>query len=157
MSEYDADFTSGVSNTPVKSGVEYSEIGFSSSSGRSPREKSTTDCQPMEWADPTICARIRQAIAADKSLSLHAQNVEISIAPRGVTLSGSVKSKEEREKIERSAAAVVKVGKIVSKLFVRPFQQLKQAKSSRRNEEPMTEQECDRIRRLWGIALRSEL
>lgn len=109
-------------------------------------------------ADPTILARIRRAIVADKSLSLYAQNVEISVGPRGVTLCGPVKSQEERKRIERGAAAVVKFGKVFSKLVVRSSQNLGQTKSPRRpqlNDELRSEEKCGRIRRLWGIGERS--
>ena len=104
--------------------------------------------------------RIRQAIVADKSLSLYAHNIVISVGPSGVTLYGPVKSQEERKRIESGVAAVVKGCKVFSKLAVRQSQNLSQTKSSRRhepNEQPSTEIECGRIRRLWGIRERSGL
>lgn len=110
--------------------------------------------------NPTVCEKIREAIAADKGLSLYAQNIEILASPRGVTLYGPVKSQEERKRIEIDVAAVVKVGKIFNKLVVRASHGLSRTVSSQpkeRNEGPNTEDECGRIRRLWGIRRRSKL
>jgi hypothetical protein len=108
----------------------------------------------------SICERIREAIVADKCLSLYAQNIEIFAGPKGVTLYGTVKSQEERKRIEIDVAAVVKGGNVFNKLVVRPNQHLSQTKSSRRhesNKEPSTEEEYGRIRRLWGIRERPRL
>lgn len=145
------------STIPIKGRAVSPEIGFSSPD-RKARGKSI-DCQSIERADPAIRARIRRAIVSDKGLSLSAQNVEISVGPGGITLFGSVKSQEERNRIESDAAAVVKVGRVLSKLVVRPSQELCETRPRQPhepNEQPDTEQECDRIRRQWGIRGKSK-
>lgn len=130
------------------------EISVSSASGHLLREKSL-DRPPLEGDGPAIRARIRQTIIADKSLSLCAQNVEISVGSRGVTLCGSVKSQEERKRIERGAAAVVKGSRVFNKLVVRPNTESLARREP--DEESSAEQKCGRIRRLWGIRERSRL
>jgi osmotically-inducible protein OsmY len=114
----------------------------------------------IDEENPTVCEKIREAIVADKSLSLYAQNIQILAGPGGVTLYGPVKSHEERKRIEIDVAAVVKFRKIFNKLVVRAGHSLGRARSSQlqeRHEEPKTEDECGRIRRLWGIRQRSRL
>lgn len=106
----------------------------------------------------TVCEQIREAIVADKSLSLYAQNIEILTGPAGVTLRGLVKSQEESKRIEVDVAAVVKVRKIFNKLVVRAGRSLSRTRSSQlqvHSSEPNTEDECGRIRRLWGIRQRA--
>lgn len=119
----------------------------------------SNNCQRIA-NDPTICLRLRQAIVADKSLSLFAQNIEIAVGPRGVTLCGSVKSQTEREKVESDAAAVTKGTTVMNKLVVRSSRNpgTKSSRYHHANGESGTEQEqeCDRIRRKWGIQGRSE-
>jgi hypothetical protein len=106
----------------------------------------------IDEENPTVCEKIREAIVADKSLSLYAQNIEIFAGPNGVTLYGPVKSQEERKRIENDVAAVVKVRKIFNKLVVRAgHSPTRSPQLQERNEEPGTEDECGRIRRLWGI------
>ena len=112
----------------------------------------------IDEESPTVCEKIREAIVADKSLSLYAQNIQILAGPGGVTLYGPVKSQEERKRIEIDVAAAVKVRKIFNKLVVRAGQSLSRTRSSQRKErkeESTTEDECGRIRRLWGIRQRS--
>ena len=100
----------------IKSSTESSGIHLASSSGRL--------CQPVDEDNSPMCERIREAIVADKSLSLYAQNIEICSGPSGVTLHGSVKSHEERKRKGIDVAAVVKTGKIFNRLVVRPSQNL---------------------------------
>ncbi len=153
MSGHDAITASGVSAAPIKSSAGSSGIRLTSSLVRlAPGE--SIDRQPIDEDNHTTCERIREAIVADKSLSLYAQNIEISAGPRGVTLDGTVKSQEEKDRVETGVAMVVKVGKVFNKLIVKSSQKASQAKSSQfqeSNEEPNTEQEYSRIRRLWGI------
>jgi osmotically-inducible protein OsmY len=101
-----------------------------------------------------ICEKIREVIVADKSLSLYAQNIEISGGYHGVTLKGFVKSVEEKEKITSAVAATVKVGGFTNELIVRSrgASQPSANSSPNANEKSGNEQEYARLRRLWGIA-----
>ena len=111
----------------------------------------------IDQENPSVCEKIREAIVADKRLSLYAQNIQILAGPNGVTLYGPVKSQEERKRIETDVAAVVKVRKIFNKLVVRASQGLTRApQPQERNEESNTEDECGRIRRQWGIRQKSQ-
>ncbi len=126
------------------------------SSGHSTPNDST-DRKPLEQSGLTMRGRIRHAIVADRSLSLNAHYIEISVGPSGVTLDGPVKSQEGRQRIESDVATVVRVGKVYSKFFVRPIQNVSETESLRclDSNEEHREEECCRIRRLWGIRERS--
>ncbi len=129
MSGHDAITASRVSPATINSSAESSGIRLASSLGRLAPDESI-DRQPIDEDNHTTCERIREAIVADKSLSLYAQNIEISTGPRGVTLDGTVKSQEEKDKVEAGVATVVKVGKVFNKLKVKSSQEASQAKSS---------------------------
>lgn len=85
MSRHDATAPSGVPASPINSSAESSGIRLA------PGE--SIDRRTIEEDNYTVCERIREVIVADKSLSLCAQNIQISAGPRGVTLNGTVKSR----------------------------------------------------------------
>lgn len=66
-------------------------------------------------ADTKLLQAIRQAIVADKELSTLAHNVRIDVKAGAVTLSGPVKSEEEKQKIEQlaKAAGATKVDNLI--------------------------------------------
>jgi len=105
-------------------------------------------------APPVDCEKIREAIVADKGLSLYAQNIEIVAGRGGVTLYGQVKSQEERKRIGNDVASVVKPGKVFDRMVVRGSGNLHRAGSSRprsADREPEIEDACERLRQQWGI------
>ncbi len=53
-----------------------------------------------------LTKKIRQAIIADKSLSMYAHNVKIIAQNGSVTLKGPVKSDEEKQSIASKAAEI---------------------------------------------------
>jgi osmotically-inducible protein OsmY len=129
MSGHDAIIASGVSDTPIKISAGSSGSRLTSSLGNVTSDESI-DRQPIEENNYTMSERIRKEIVADKRLSLCAQNIEISVGRIGVTLNGTVKSHEEREKVEAAVATVVNVSKVFNKLIVRSGQDISHAKSS---------------------------
>jgi hyperosmotically inducible protein len=66
----------------------------------------TADQQKMNPADRELTKKIRQAITADKSLSIYAHNVKIISQNGAVTLKGPVKSDDEKKAIVAKAVAV---------------------------------------------------
>jgi hypothetical protein len=141
----------------IKSRVASSGIHLSSSPGRLTADESF-DHQSADQDNHTVCERIREAIVADKSLSLYAQNIRILPSPGGVTLCGLVKSHDERKRIEFDVSTVVQAVRVFNKLVVRPSQSPIQPKSPQLKEPddgPNSEEEAySRIRRLWGIRAR---
>ena len=156
MNSHDVISVSAVSATPIKSSTGFSGIRLVNPLGRSADD--SIDLQPIGEDIDSTRERIRKEIIADRSLSLYAQNIEISAGPSSVTLNGSVKSQEEKERIGTRAAATVKGYKVFNRLVVRSSQSANQRTSSRLNkfdEGATTQQEYIRIRRLWGIPDRS--
>jgi len=66
----------------------------------------TADQQSEATADRMLSKKIRQAIIADKSLSMYAHNVKIIAQNGSVTLKGPVKSDEEKQSIGSKAAEI---------------------------------------------------
>jgi osmotically-inducible protein OsmY len=105
-------------------------------------------------ADSIACARIRQMIVADKSLSLYAQSIEIAAVSGEVILKGFVRSELEKQKIACEVTAIASECTIINDLVVRSRQArgqlpipLSQAEKQKRN----VEQEYSILRNLWGI------
>ena len=57
----------------------------------------------MSKADRELTQKIRKAVVADKSLSVAAHNVHIGAQDGAVTLTGSVKSEDEKKSVEDKA------------------------------------------------------
>jgi hyperosmotically inducible protein len=66
----------------------------------------TADQQKMNSADRELSKKIRQAVVADKSLSIYAHNVKIISRDGVVTLKGPVHSDAEKSTIEVKAAEI---------------------------------------------------
>jgi hyperosmotically inducible periplasmic protein len=89
---------------------------------RNDRDESATATTPFDQGenaqDLEISANIRKAIVADDSLSLNAHNVKIVTNGGTVTLSGPVKSAQEKGAIEAKAKQIAGEGRVESFLEV---------------------------------------
>jgi hypothetical protein len=70
--------------------------------------------------DPQLTARIRKSIADDDRLSVNAKNVSVSSSPDTVTLRGSVKTAEEKTRVESYAQRAAGSRHVNNELEVRP-------------------------------------
>jgi hyperosmotically inducible periplasmic protein len=89
--------------------------------GRNVRDRGATRTsgdQSESKADLTTTQKIRQAVMADKSLSMTAHNVKIITADGVVTLRGPVKTEDERTKIGAKAAQLAGADKVENYLEV---------------------------------------
>jgi hyperosmotically inducible protein len=82
-------------------------------------QKTTADTQTNAKADRELTAKIRQAIVADKNLSMYAHNVKIITLNGAVTLKGPVKSEDEKQKVAADAASASSADAITNKLTVK--------------------------------------
>jgi hyperosmotically inducible periplasmic protein len=80
----------------------------------------TSDKQGNDVADLNLTKQIRKSVLADKALSNYAHNVKIVSAGGNVTLSGVVRSDDEKSAIEMKADAVAGKDHVVNKLKVAP-------------------------------------
>jgi hyperosmotically inducible periplasmic protein len=69
--------------------------------------KPTADDQKQNKTDLQITQQIRKLVTDDKGLSTYARNVKIITQNGSVTLSGPVRSEDEKKSIEAKAAQVV--------------------------------------------------
>lgn len=77
--------------------------------------------QPDTTRDREITAEIRKSIVSDKSLSTAAHNVKIQTQAGVVTLSGEVKSEDEKKAVLAKAEQVVgSMSKVADQLTVKP-------------------------------------
>jgi osmotically-inducible protein OsmY len=74
--------------------------------------------QKMSKADRELTQKIRKSVVADKSLSLAAHNVHIAAQDGAVTLTGTVKSEDEKKAVEDKATEIAGAGKVTSQLAV---------------------------------------
>lgn len=88
-------------------------------SGTNKSHTVTADTQTDAKADRLLTAKIRRAIIADKSLSLYAHNVKIVALNGKVTLTGPVKSDEEKAKVAEDASAVTSADAVTNNLTVK--------------------------------------
>jgi hyperosmotically inducible periplasmic protein len=80
----------------------------------------TADQQKMNAADRAITQKIRKAIHEDKSLSTYAHNIKIVTRAGKVTLSGPVRSEEEKSAVVGKAAEIAGVDNVTNELKVVP-------------------------------------
>ena len=78
----------------------------------------TPAIQKMSKADRELTQKIRKAVVADKSLSLEAHNVHIGAQDGAVTLTGTVKSEDEKKAVEDKANQIAGAGKVTNELTV---------------------------------------
>jgi hyperosmotically inducible periplasmic protein len=91
--------------------------------GRNTRDSGTqnltADNQGESQSDRKITAEIRQAVLAEKGLSINAQNCKIITLDGVVTLRGPVANEQERRVIEERARSVAGVSSVVNDLEVK--------------------------------------
>jgi len=78
----------------------------------------TADKAKNNKTDLTLMKQIRRAVVKDKSLSTDAHNVKIVATGGKVTLTGPVKSEDEKKAIESKAAEVAGADNVTSNLTV---------------------------------------
>jgi hyperosmotically inducible protein len=88
-------------------------------SAQNKNQPTTADKQSNAKSDRMMTAQIRKAIIADKGLSTYAHNVKIVVANGSVTLTGPVRSDDEKQKVATDAASVVSSGNIANQLTVK--------------------------------------
>ena len=91
------------------------------SAAASPAQAQTEPISPllrMSKTDRQLTARIRRAVVSDKSLSIQAHNIHISAQNGMVTLTGSVKSNDEKQAIEEKADQIAGAGNVTDALTV---------------------------------------
>lgn len=74
--------------------------------------------QKMTKADRELTQKIRKSVVADKSLSVEAHNIHITARDGAVTLTGTVKSDEEKNAVESKATEIAGAGKVTDNLAV---------------------------------------
>jgi osmotically-inducible protein OsmY len=84
----------------------------------SPASAQTPAIQKMTKADRDLTQKIRKAVVADKTLSVAAHNVHIGAQDGAVTLTGTVKSEDEKKAVEDKATEIAGTGKVTSELTV---------------------------------------
>jgi hyperosmotically inducible protein len=100
--------------TPPAASADNTAVNARDSSGAT----ATPPDQGESEADLAITAKIREAVVADKALSVNAQNVKIITNTGMVTLRGPVKSEEEKKAIEAKATQVAGVTKVDNQLEI---------------------------------------
>ena len=80
----------------------------------------TPAIQKMSKADRELTAKIRRSVVSDKTLSVAAHNVHIAAQDGAVTLTGTVKSDDEKKAVEDKATQIAGDGKVTSELTVAP-------------------------------------
>ena len=85
-----------------------------------PRRENTADKQSNAASDRALTQQVRKAITQDKSMSTYAHNVKVVTQNGQVTLSGPVRSDEEKQAIVAKAAEVAGQDRIVDQMSVAP-------------------------------------
>ena len=105
----------------------YPLIGFSQQAPAADNTKSndrtsqsTADQQSNAPSDRELTQSVRKAIMQDKTLSTYAHNVKVVSQNGQVTLSGPVRSEDEKQAIVAKAADVAGKDKVVDNLTVAP-------------------------------------
>ena len=105
----------------------YPLIGFSQQAPAPDNTKSndnasqtTADRQSNAPSDRELTQSVRKAIMQDKTLSSYAHNVKVVSQNGEVTLSGPVRSDDEKQAIVAKAAEVAGKDRVVNNLMVAP-------------------------------------
>jgi len=80
----------------------------------------TADNASNAQADRELMAKIRKSVMDDKSLSTYAHNVKIVVKDGKVTLTGPVRSAEEKATVEKLATDTAGAGNVDSKITIKP-------------------------------------
>jgi len=79
----------------------------------------TADKAGNAAADRQLMAKIRKAVVDDKTLSTYGHNIKIIAKDGKVTLTGPVKSAEEKAAVERIATDAAGAGNVDSKITIK--------------------------------------
>jgi hyperosmotically inducible periplasmic protein len=82
------------------------------------RNQTTATHQPGNQADLAMSRQIRSAITLDRSLGPNAKNIKIMTKNGMVTLSGSVRSEEDKQAIEAKANEIAGADHVKSQIRV---------------------------------------
>jgi hyperosmotically inducible periplasmic protein len=88
----------------------------------------TADQQKQNPSDVEITRQIRQLVTKDKGLSTYAKNVKIVTENGIVTLTGPVRSDDEKKSVEKKAADIAGVGHVKSEIQIAASQTEKKPK-----------------------------
>jgi osmotically-inducible protein OsmY len=80
--------------------------------------KTTADQQKQNRTDIETTQKIRQLLTKDKGLSTYAKNIKVVTQNGNVTLSGPVRTEEEKTSVEKKAADVAGAGHVKSELLI---------------------------------------
>jgi hyperosmotically inducible periplasmic protein len=80
--------------------------------------KTTADQQKQNRADIEVTQKIRQSLTKDKALSTYAKNIKVVTQNGNVTLSGPVRTEEEKTSVEKKATDVAGAGRVKSELQI---------------------------------------
>jgi hyperosmotically inducible protein len=80
--------------------------------------KTTADQQKQNRADIETTQKIRQSLTKDKALSTYAKNIKVVTQNGNVTLSGPVRTEEEKTLVEKKATEVAGTGHVKSELLI---------------------------------------
>jgi osmotically-inducible protein OsmY len=83
-------------------------------------DPNTADKQSNAATDRTLTQQVRKAIMQDKSMSTYAHNVKVVTQNGQVTLSGPVRTDEEKQAIVQKAAEIAGPDRIVDHISVAP-------------------------------------
>src|SRR5512133_342912 len=86
------------------------------------KDSPTADQQKENRSDRDLTKQIRQSIVKDDSLSTYAHNVKIVTQNGQVTLTGPVRSEDEKRTIEAKATEVAGENKVTNELNIKPQQ-----------------------------------
>jgi hyperosmotically inducible periplasmic protein len=107
---------------PVTSGAQDQSPAKASpdNSATNQTQTKTAEQQSEATSDRMLTKKIRQALIADKSLSVYGHNVKIITKDGSVTLKGPVKSEEEKQTIASKAQSIVgSPDKVTNQLLVK--------------------------------------
>ena len=85
-------------------------------------DQNTADKQSNAASDRALTQQVRKAIMQDKSMSTYAHNVKVVTQNGQVTLSGPVRTDEEKQAIVEKAAEIAGQDRIVDQISVAPKQ-----------------------------------
>ena len=108
----------GVSN-PINANAQSPAQTAPDNSAQNKNQATTADQQTNAKSDRMMAAQVRKAIIADKSLSTYAHNVKVVVLNGNVTLTGPVKSDDEKQKVATDTASVVSASNIANQLTVK--------------------------------------
>jgi len=80
--------------------------------------KPTADQQKQNRSDVEITREIRQALTKDKVLSTYAKNIKIVTQNGNVTLSGPVRTDDEKKSVEKAATDVAGAGHVKNEIQI---------------------------------------